>query len=194
DPGWQLPEARLGSRTSAANRTTVMPHRTPPLLLLLLAALALGAASAHAGNGVPTLVFPVVGQVQYTDDFGQPRPGGPHQGNDLMAAKRAPAVAAEAGKVKYWTKSAAAGCMLYLYGQSGTTYYYIHLNNDKTLKNDNRGKCVRGTADAGKNGARGAAGQQSGYDGAPGAAARVQRHQHVAVHPNAGTGTHHQAT
>jgi hypothetical protein len=34
-------------------------------------------------------------------------------------------------------------CMLYLYGESGTIYYYIHLNNDLTLKNDNRGKCVR---------------------------------------------------
>ena len=28
----------------------------------------------------------------------------------------------------------AAGCMLYLYGESGTIYYYIHLNNDLTLE------------------------------------------------------------
>ena len=34
--------------------------------------------------------------------------------------------------------------MLYLYGASGTTYMYIHLNNDLTMKNDNRGKCVPG--------------------------------------------------
>ena len=32
--------------------------------------------------------------------------------------------------------------MLYLYGASGTTYLYIHLNNDVTMANDNRGKCV----------------------------------------------------
>ena len=34
--------------------------------------------------------------------------------------------------------------MLYLYGDSGTTYLYIHLNNDLDAKNDNRGKCVAG--------------------------------------------------
>ena len=36
--------------------------------------------------------------------------------------------------------------MLYLYGDSGTTYLYIHLNNDLGGENDNRGKCVAGTA------------------------------------------------
>ena len=62
----------------------------------------------------------------------------------MMAPKRALALAAEAGKIKFWTHSATAGCMLYLYGASGTTYYYIHLNNDLTKRNDNRGKCVPG--------------------------------------------------
>jgi hypothetical protein len=51
--------------------------------------------------------------------------------------------------------------MLYLYGASGTTYLYIHLNNDLTMKNDNRGKCVAGVAYARglKNGAKVQAGQ-----------------------------------
>ena len=39
--------------------------------------------------------------------------------------------------------------MLYLYGESGTTYLYIHLNNDVTMANDNRGKCVAGGAATG---------------------------------------------
>src|SRR5262249_5375764 len=84
------------------------------------------------------IVFPVVGRVQYTNDFGAPRPQGPHEGNDIMAPRRALAVAAESGKIKFWTHSATAGCMLYLYGRSGTTYLYIHLNNDLTNHNDNR--------------------------------------------------------
>ena len=95
---------------------------------------------------MPTLIFPVGGATTYIDDFGQPRAGGAHQGNDLMAAKKTPVVAVEAGKVKFWTTSANAGCMLYLYGASGTTYLYIHLNNDLTMKNDNRGKCVPGVS------------------------------------------------
>ena len=39
----------------------------------------------------------------------------------MMAPKRALALAAEAGTVKFWTTSSRAGCMLYLYGESGTS-------------------------------------------------------------------------
>jgi Peptidase family M23 len=152
--------------------------------------LAAGTASASAGARPPAhIVFPVVGDVQYVDDFGAPRPGGPHQGNDLVAAKRSPAVAAEAGKVKYWTTSRSAGCMLYLYGQSGTMYEYIHLNNDLTMRDDNRGKCVRGVAYAVKNGARVAAGQQIGYVGDSGDAEGAHSHLHFELHPNGGKAT-----
>jgi hypothetical protein len=132
------------------------------------------------------MIFPVVGNVQYADDFGAPRPGGPHQGNDILAAKKSPAVAAEAGRVKYWTTSASAGCMLYLYGQSGTMYEYIHLNNDLTMRDDNLGKCVEGTAYDVKNGARVAAGQQIGFVGDSGDADGAHPHLHFEVHPNGG--------
>jgi hypothetical protein len=166
-----------------------MPHRTArrllPFVCLLLFA---GAASATPKKGVPQLIFPVVGDTQYTDDFGAPRSGGAHEGNDLMAEKKSPAVAAEAGKVKFWTTSAAAGCMLYLYGDSGTTYLYIHLNNDLTMKNDNRGKCVAGTSYAPglKNGARVAAGQLIGFVGDSGDANGIHAHLHFEVHPSDG--------
>jgi hypothetical protein len=124
--------------------------------------------------------------VQYVDDFGAPRGTGVHQANDIMAKKRSPAVAAESGKVKYWTSSAPAGCMLYLYGDSGTTYYYIHLNNDLTLQNDNRGKCVKGVAYAVNNGAKVAAGQQIGYVGDSGDANGGNAHLHFELHPGGG--------
>jgi len=136
---------------------------------------------------VPQLVFPVVGQTTYHDDFGDPRGNGKHEGNDLMAAWRSPAVAAESGKIKFWTKSARAGCMLYLYGKSGTSYQYIHLNNDLTEKHDNKGKCVAGTAymDGLKDGANVQAGQQIGYVGDSGDAEGTY-HLHFEVHPNDG--------
>ncbi len=166
-----------------------MPHRTARRLLPFLCLLVFaGAASASSSKGVPRLIFPVVGDVRYTDDFGQPRAGGAHQGNDLMAAKKSPAVAVEAGKVKFWTTSANAGCMLYLYGDSGTTYLYIHLNNDLTMKNDNRGKCAPGTAYAPdlKSGARVAAGQLVGFVGDSGDADGIASHLHFEVHPDGG--------
>src|SRR4051812_1440052 len=167
-------------------------HRTTArgvLLLFLLLGLAGSASAAGTPKGeVPTLIFPVAGAASYIDDFGQPRSGGAHQGNDMMATKKTPVVAAESGKIKFWTTSANAGCMLYLYGESGTMYEYIHLNNDLTMANDNRGKCVAGTAYAKglKDGAKVTAGQMIGYVGDSGDANGVASHLHFEVHPGGG--------
>ena len=158
-------------------------------LSLAIVAFALVAPLASGGSGaVPRIVFPVVGPVTYTNDFGQPRGRLPHQGNDIMAVKKSLAVAAEDGKVTFWTRSASAGCMLYLYGRSGTMYEYIHLNNDRTMKNDNKGKCVAGTAYAKglKSGARVTAGQPIGFVGDSGDANGIASHLHFEVHPRGG--------
>jgi hypothetical protein len=170
----------------------VIHRRTTALGVVLVATLA-AAATFVAGVGatshgpVPQLIFPVVGPTTYHDDFGDPRPQGKHEGNDLLAARLSPAVAAEAGKIKFWTHSATAGCMLYLYGKSGTTYLYIHLNNDLTDHGDNKGKCVAGTAymTGLKDGATVQAGQQIGFVGDSGDAQGTY-HLHFEVHPNDG--------
>ena len=158
------------------------------LALALLVTLLVGAATAGSKQPPATIVFPVLGPVTYSDDFGEPRAGGKHQGIDIVAPKRALALAAEAGKVKFWGRSATAGCMLYLYGASGTTYYYIHLNNDLTRRNDNRGKCVAGTAYAKglKSGAKVTAGQVVGYVGDSGDANGIHPHLHFELHPGSG--------
>ena len=167
-------------------------HRTTArgvlLLLLLLGAAGSASAATPPKGDVPTLIFPVAGPASYIDDFGQPRAGGVHQGNDMMATKKTPVVAAEGGKVKFWTTSASAGCMLYLYGDSGTTYLYIHLNNDLTMRNDNKGKCVPGVAYAKglKDGAKVTAGQMIGYVGDSGDANGIASHLHFEVHPGGG--------
>jgi hypothetical protein len=157
------------------------------VLIVVCGALALAAPAASAPK-VPPLLFPVAGPTTYSDDFGQPRAGGVHQGNDLLATKKTPVIAVESGKVEFWTTSASAGCMLYLHGDSGTMYEYIHLNNDLTMKNDNRGQCVAGTAYAKglKNGAHVTAGQQVGYVGDSGDANGLHAHLHFEVHPNGG--------
>jgi hypothetical protein len=168
----------------AKRRTT-----TRGVLTVLIAALAAGSAAASPGaSGVPDpIVFPVVGPYSYTNDFGDPRPQGRHEGNDILAPKRSPAVAVEDGKIKLWTTSARAGCMLYLYGASGTTYLYIHLNNDLTKANDNRGKCVAGVSywPGLKDGAKVVAGQPVGYVGDSGDADGTP-HLHFEIHPNDG--------
>ena len=170
-------------------------HRTTARgVLLLAAALGLTAGGAYASPpakraaSVPPLIFPVVGPATYTDDFGDARGRGRHEGNDIVAPRRSLAVAVERGKVKFWTTSGRAGCMLYLYGESGTTYLYIHLNNDLTSGNDNRGGCVPGVAFAKqlKSGGRVQAGQPVGYVGDSGDADGGVSHLHFELHPEDG--------
>jgi len=173
-------------------------HRTTArgaLFLLILGALGAGAASASTRQVDPpakrqapgAIVFPIVGPSEYGDNYGDARANGAHAGIDIMTTWRSSAVAAESGTIKFWTTSTRAGCMLYLYGASGATYLYIHLNNDLTPKRDNRGSCVPGVAyaDGLKDGARVQAGQVIGYNGDSGDAEGTY-HLHFEVHPNDG--------
>ena len=131
--------------------------------------------------------FPVVGNVSYIDDFGDPRLQGRHEGNDIMAIRHQPAVAFERGKVEKHVGSSMGTCMLYLHGASGMTYIYIHLNNDLTMKNDNRGGCRNGVSWAPglRNGQTVRRGQLVGYVGDSGDADGIHPHLHFEVHPNA---------
>lgn len=170
--------------------------RTTARILLAAAALVLVAPAgaqqfrAAAAKSAPParIVFPVLGKTTYSDDFGDPRGQGIHEGNDMLAARHTPVVAAEAGTVKRWTRSASAGCMLYLYGRSGTTYLYIHLNNDLGAGNDNRGRCTDGTAYAPglRDGQKVAAGALLGYVGDSGDANGIHPHLHFELHPGGG--------
>jgi len=182
--------------------------RTTARLLLVLAlfGLVVGTATATPEPGPPKpppkakpkpppaimrIVFPVLGTSEFTNDFGSPRPQGSHQGIDIMAPRHAFALAAEAGRVRFHTGSSRAGCMLYLDARSGTTYLYIHLNNDLTERNDNRGGCVNGVAFPRglKSGARVAAGQLIGYVGDSGDADGIHPHLHFERHPHGGRAT-----
>ena len=106
-----------------------------------------------------------------------------------MSVRRAPALAVEGGRVEF--NSGGWGCMLYLLGDSGTKYLYVHLNNDLTMKNDNRGKCVGGVAFAKglKSGQRVELGQHIGYVGDSGDADGIQPHLHFERHPGGGAAT-----
>jgi hypothetical protein len=166
-------------------------HRPTARAILFLLALWVVAATpglARAGDPPAKIVFPVVGNVAYFDDFGAPRGQGVHEGNDLMGARGQPVVAVESGRIKLWTTSWRAGCMLYLYGRSGTTYLYIHLNNDVSEGNDNRGSCAEGVAYAPglRDGQSVRAGQLIAYLGDSGDANGIAPHLHFELHPDGG--------
>jgi Peptidase family M23 len=156
------------------------------LVLLGLAAAILASPAGGSSNGVPKIVFPLVAKTLWWDSYGDPRPNGMHTGIDIEAPWRAPVVAAEPGRVEYG-ESSLGGCMLYLDGRSGTTYMYIHLNNDVTARFDNGGSC-RETAYAVPNGARVAAGEQIAWNGDSGDAVG-NHHLHFEIHPNGGSAT-----
>ncbi|MBA2424605.1 MAG: M23 family metallopeptidase [Actinobacteria bacterium] len=159
-----------------------------PLLAGLLAGLffvpASGAESTGR-SGVPRLVFPLIAKTALWDNYGDPRGTHSHAGIDMENPWRAPVVAVEAGRVSY-ADSSLGGCMLYLYGKSGTMYLYIHLNNDLTARNDNRGGCVEDVTFAVPNGAKVSAGEQVAWNGDSGDA-NGNPHLHFEVHPNGGT-------
>lgn len=166
-----------------------LTRTTARAVLLVVAAAALGAGEASGRpSKVPQLIFPVVGSATFEDDYGDPRPQGRHEGIDIVAPKRAVVVAAEAGTIKFWTTSKNAGCMLYLNGESKTTYLYVHLNNDLTQANDNTGKCVPGVAYARglKSGDQVTAGEPIAFLGDSGDADGITPHLHFEVHPAGG--------
>ena len=181
-------------RTGRVRRSLREPDaiRRRTLARLALSFLVTGALTGTlvepAVAGVPKLVFPIVGNATYEDDFGDPRGQGSHEGNDMMAPWKSSVDAVEAGRIKIWTSSSRAGCMLYLYGKSGTTYLYIHLNNDLTKNNDNDGGCKQGVSFAPglEDGAQVRAGELIGYVGDSGDADGIDHHLHFELHPGDG--------
>ena len=146
------------------------------------------AAPAPQQQAGKRMIFPVLGKFRYGDDYGDPRGQGRHEGIDIVAPRKALAIAAEAGRVKYHLGSSRAGCMLYLSGMSGTTYLYVHLNNDLGATNDNRGGCKPGVSFAPglKSGMRVAAGEPIGFVGDSGDANGIEPHLHFEMHPDDG--------
>jgi hypothetical protein len=180
--------AQSCARPQSANADSGPRQVLGIVLALLVAGLAAVSVSPRAASGettgVPPLVFPLVAKTTWWDNYGDPRPNGRHAGIDIMTPFRSPVVAVEAGRVKYW-ESGLGGCMLYLYGRSGTMYLYIHLNNDVTPKNDNRGRCHE-VAFSVRDGAKVAAGEQIAWSGDSGDA-DGNPHLHFEVHPGGGT-------
>lgn len=85
-------------------------------------------------------MFPVIGDVTYSDTFGAPRDGGArsHEGTDILTGgvKGLPVVAAADGIVSWIDNDC---CHLAIDHGDGWTTWYIHLNNDTEGTDDGQG-------------------------------------------------------
>ena len=146
------------------------------ILTLIITSLALLApASALGAPEPPFTLFPVVGGAHYTDDFGDGRAGGSHEGNDLLAPCGTPVIAVVPGTVTLdW--GSRSGWMVTLKGKS-TWYRYIHM--------DGRDGAKSAMAKGLKNGSRVKAGQIISYVGDTGDASGGPCHLHFELHRGA---------
>lgn len=132
------------------------------------------------------IVFPVAGEVRYTDTWGAPRSGGrSHHGVDMLAEKMVPVLAAADGTVD-WMHDEQGGncCAMALLHDDGWESWYIHLNNDTPGTDDGLGW---GFAEGISSGVRVEAGQVIGYVGDSGNAEWSSPHLHFELHQPDGT-------
>lgn len=142
------------------------------------AAVAVQVSQPAAAPSVPTaplvpatngMVCPVAGPNSFVDSWGSPRSGGrSHQGVDIMADYGTPIVAVTDGTITYAGWSDMGGNTLYLTGDDGHGYYYMH----------NQANYVKG--------GRVRAGQQIAAVGDTGNATGVP-HLHWEYHPGGGS-------
>lgn len=122
------------------------------------------------------LVFPVAGANSYTDDFGDARHQGRHEGNDIMADRGTPLLAVVDARVIRLsrTESGLGGISLWLERADGTQYYYAHMTT-----------ITDGLAE----GSKVAVGQLVGTVGNTGDARYGAAHLHFEIHPGGGSAT-----
>src|SRR6266536_2916783 len=112
---------------TALKRRRGRPSRVAmALLTATLGLVGVGVFEGVAQAAVPTNnVFPIIDRdvSVCSDDFGAPRDGHTHQGNDCFAPIGTPLLAVEGGTVTTGVDSLGGNYVLLL-GDSGTGYYY----------------------------------------------------------------------
>lgn len=127
------------------------------------------------------LVFPVAGNVRWSDTFLADRAGGRrrHHGQDLMAAKMTQLVACFDGVVIVGRSRGVGGHnTIRIQGDNGWTANYYHVNNDTPGTDDGRGTDQYAFAPGLETGQRVHAGQFIGYVGDSGNAEGTAPHLH----------------
>ena len=169
--------ARLSRVLEQAEQTQaelrVVRTEVAPLRVRLKAAnVTLQVLEAGSQIVITGFVFPVADPHTFSSTFGAPRSGGrTHEGADIFAPRWTPLVAAERGVIDNVGTGTLGGTKLWVIGESGTQYYYAHL---------------QAYADGVTDGTLVEAGDVIGYTGDTGNAVGTPTHLHFEIHPGGG--------
>ena len=134
---------------------------------------------------VRRITVPIQGSFSDSDDFGDPRGSGIHEGNDLMAPKGRPLLAvvdATVRRIFVDNGTASQGNMLVLRDSEGWEYWYIHINNDTPGTDDGLNPLEHAFAPGIAVGAKVKAGQVVAFAGDSGNAESTGSHLHFEIH------------
>ncbi len=127
-----------------------------------------GSAAGASSSATTGFICPVAGRTSFIDSWGYPRSGGrKHKGVDMFAARNTPLVAVVDGRVKLSSNSL-GGWTVHLYSDTGTVYYYAHLESQATDL---------------RSGQRVSKGTVVGYVGNSGNARYTSTHVHFEIRP-----------
>lgn len=180
---------------TAPSTTTPPPPDDPAALEDSLEGTVDGAAGRDYGFDPPysashrdvrPIMFPILGRVSWSDTYLYPRGGGRlHEGQDLMSAKMNKLLAVINGVV-IELRHGSGGNSLYLRGDDGYYYCYLHINNDTPGTDDGANRYSQAFGPGIVEGVRVKKGQHIAYVGDSGNAEGSGSHCHFEIRkPNA---------
>src|SRR3989339_249796 len=136
-----------------------------------------------AADEIRPIVFPVEGEYDYSDNYGDARSGGRlHEGIDIFAKKMTPLVSAVDGYVAFLPQDEPSwGYGIFIRDVDDYSYRYIHVNNDTPGTDDGMGGTIYAYAPTITRGSRVVAGQLIGWVGDSGNAENVGPQLHFEI-------------
>ena len=171
------------ARSTCTKRQRAYLGMTTMVLLAVVIVFGNPFTGRAAAAAVP-MVFPLEKRVPVLHDYLAPRTGHLHQGTDLMAPKMTKELACVSGKVtlRVGTYNGWPEYSLWLAGDDGHGYFYIHINNDTPGTDDNKGGLQYAFAPGLVSGAHVKQGQFIAYVGDSGNAEGGASHLHFEIH------------
>ena len=155
-------------------------------MMIVVALVATAVPAAMAEEEELYLRFPQLDEkTEFVNSWGEARSGGRrHRGVDLMGTKMSPVVAVLDGVIEKMRTGGISGYYIMIDHGSGTSSWYMHLNNDTPGTDNGRGGPEFAFAEDLDIGDAVEAGQLIGYVGDSGNAEWAGAHTHFELHIN----------